>query len=728
LVTRAVLLAVLVAFAASPGSAAAAIVQRQLTSTGAIRIAYVGTGSEVNSLRVSKVPGFYVFDDTAGVSSLGSCTDVPNESSCSDVGVVEIAISLADGSDDLTIDPSASPAGPAPGLPRILAFGGGGTDHLVGGPGPETLDGGDGNDAAVSGGGIDGGGGDDEVTGGPGNDTVAGGAGNDRLDFPNADLPEDQSAGADTLDGGDGNDQLYGGPASSPEQPDTLLGGTGTDTADYGQRAAPLAISLDGVANDGQAGEGDNVAPDVENVIGGSGRDVLTGSDAANVLDGGAANDTLFGRGSDDQLDGGNGDDTLNGEDGRDVLTGDDGNDALNGGVGNDSLSGGGETDMLDGAAGDDVVLGGAGGDILDGGDGNDQLDGAEPGLVGADGDDRLDGGQGADVLYGGPGNDDLDGGLGRDVIHGDDGTADIVRYPGRTKPVTVTLDDKANDGEPREGDNVMSDVEIVIGGSLDDTFKGNGSGNIFEGGRGEDYLEGKAGTDTLDAGASSDLVWARDGVRDVVDCGGGGDLAVVDREDDTRNCRWRDRTGSRKPVVGEWALIQGTDFGYGTPVGDRLYQKLTGSLKIPTGSKIDAAHASVRVTIASTAKGGRQVTSVSGGPLKVDLGRRSTVYRFAVAPQRCSRSGPRAPADARAPEIVVRTQKRKRARAARQPQTVVKGKHSAASSPGTAWITEERCNGTFTRVLSGVVRVHDKTRDRDVTVRAGHSYLARKR
>jgi Ca2+-binding RTX toxin-like protein len=724
-----ILVVIVVAFAASPGSAAAAIVQLQLTGTGGFRIAYAGTGSEVNSLEVSRSGGFYVFHDTAGVTgTIGSCEDFnpPDESRCSDAGVVEIRISLNDGDDNLTIDPSASPAGPAPGTPRILAFGGSGTDRLMGGSGPEALDGGDGNDSAVDGGGVDGGGGDDDVTGGPGNDTVNGGAGNDRLDFPGADPLEDQSAGADTLDGGDGNDQLYGGPASSPEQPDTLVGGSGTDTADYGQRVAPLAVSLDGVPDDGEAGEGDNVAPDVENVIGGSGPDVLTGSASANVLDGGAANDTLSGRGADDQLDGGNGNDTLNGEDGRDVLTGDDGNDALNGGDGNDSLSGGGETDMLDGAAGDDTLLGGAGGDMLDGGDGTDVLDGAEPGLVGADGSDTLDGGQGADILHGGPGNDDLDGGLGPDVIYGDDGPGDTLRYRGRTTPVTVTLDDKANDGERLEGDNVKSDVEIVIGGSLDDTFKGDASDNTFEGGLGEDYLEGMAGPDTLDAGAGSDLVWARDGVRDIVDCGGGGDLAVVDRDDQTRNCRWFDRAGSRKPVLGQSALVRGKDFGYGTPVGEREYEGLAGSLKIPTGSKIDAEKA-VRVTIASTTKGGRADTSLSGGPFTVGLGRRATIYRFAVGPRRCSRSGPRARADARAPRIVVRTQKRRRkGRKASPPhQTVVRGAHSDASAAATAWITEERCSGTFTRVLSGVVRVNDKTRRRTVRVRAGHTYLA---
>jgi hypothetical protein len=53
-------------------------------------------------------------------------------------------------------------------------------------------------------------------------------------------------------------------------------------------------------------------------------------------------------------------------------------------------------------------------------------------------------------------------------------------------------------------------------------------------------------------------------------------------------------------------------------------------------------------------------------------------------------------------------------------------GKHSAATVRGTKWLTQERCDGTLTRVTRGVVRVLDKTLNKTVTVRAGRSYLAR--
>jgi hypothetical protein len=53
-------------------------------------------------------------------------------------------------------------------------------------------------------------------------------------------------------------------------------------------------------------------------------------------------------------------------------------------------------------------------------------------------------------------------------------------------------------------------------------------------------------------------------------------------------------------------------------------------------------------------------------------------------------------------------------------------GRNSAATVRGTIWLTEERCDGTLTRVTRGIVSVRDLRANRTVLVRAGHSYLAR--
>src|SRR5205814_5050102 len=70
------------------------------------------------------------------------------------------------------------------------------------------------------------------------------------------------------------------------------------------------AATLDYQCNAGETDEGDNVATDIDRVLGGSGDDTLTGDSYAN---------TLNGNGGNDRLDGGRGADTLVGGDGRDL-------------------------------------------------------------------------------------------------------------------------------------------------------------------------------------------------------------------------------------------------------------------------------------------------------------------------------------------------------------------------------------------------------------------------
>ena len=54
------------------------------------------------------------------------------------------------------------------------------------------------------------------------------------------------------------------------------------------------------------------------------------------------------------------------------------------------------------------------------------------------------------------------------------------------------------------------------------------------------------------------------------------------------------------------------------------------------------------------------------------------------------------------------------------------RGRYSAATVRGTIWDTIDRCDGTLTKVKRGVVVVRDNRKRRNITVRAGKSYLAR--
>ncbi len=171
-----------------------------------------------------------------------------------------------------------------------------GFEHVVGSDAADTLTGGAGDET------LEGLGGDDHLNGAGGSDTLDGGAGADTLDG---------GADPDTLIGGVGADTLIGGAGT-----DALSGGDGADTASYAERATPVTVTLDGLANDGGAGENDAVAADIENATGGDGNDTLTGNPGANVLTGGAGDDTLDGQSGPDEIHAGAGNDTVQARDG----------------------------------------------------------------------------------------------------------------------------------------------------------------------------------------------------------------------------------------------------------------------------------------------------------------------------------------------------------------------------------------------------------------------------
>jgi len=116
------------------------------------------------------------------------------------------------------------------------------------------------------------------------------------------------------LTGGAGDDRLSGGTGA-----DVIHGDAGSDTASYSDRATPVAVTLDATANDGAAGEHDDVR--TENASGGAGDDVLIGDDRANELSAGVGGqDLLSGLGGPDTLIGGSGRDVFHGGTGADTL------------------------------------------------------------------------------------------------------------------------------------------------------------------------------------------------------------------------------------------------------------------------------------------------------------------------------------------------------------------------------------------------------------------------
>ena len=137
-------------------------------------------------------------------------------------------------------------------------------------------------------------------------ENIVGGSGNDDLTGSAVANNITGGPGVDNLIGLDADDLLEGGTGA-----DVMEGDLGVDTASYSSRPSAVTVTIDGAANDGATGEGDNVKTDVENLIGGSAGDNLTGSPSANVIRGGTGNDSITGLA---------GDDTEYGEDGTDTF------------------------------------------------------------------------------------------------------------------------------------------------------------------------------------------------------------------------------------------------------------------------------------------------------------------------------------------------------------------------------------------------------------------------
>jgi hypothetical protein len=205
-----------------------------------------------------------------------------------------------------------------------LVFGGPGNDTLEARPDnrdvpqPEVgIAGEGGNDKIVTGNGVDeveGGDGNDDIETFKGADVVRGGAGDDTISVGGGDA-------ADVADGGAGFDQIK------------------ADLGDFNRFGREVTITVNGVADDGEAGEGDNVIA-IEKLTVRAARATVTGSDAADDIFVEADAATVRGLGGDDKLTTYDGNDTIEGGEGNDVLEGGFGNDLLDGGPGVDQFSG----------------------------------------------------------------------------------------------------------------------------------------------------------------------------------------------------------------------------------------------------------------------------------------------------------------------------------------------------------------------------------------------------
>ncbi len=335
----------------------------------------------------------------------------------------------------------------------------------------------------------------------------------------------------------------------------TIDGGAGTDTLDYSAYTTGVTVNLAGGTATGATG-----INSIQDVIGGSGNDTLTGDAIANILVGGAGDDTYVfdadsGLGTDtivERLDGGT--DTLDfsltttvgvtidlskagsqvvnanltidlsagdvienviGGSRADTITGNSLDNVLTGGLGVDTLTGGAGTDTVvetrDASftlTATRLTIGAEGNDVLStiesarltGGAGANTLDAsAFSGSV------VLDGAGGTDTLRGGAGNDRLIGGAGNDVLAGGGGDDTYVLISGGG---TDTITEAAGGGsDTLDYSAFTTGITVRLGNSATDVSGRVSNIENIIGGSGNDTLTGDANANRLVSGGGTDVL-----------------------------------------------------------------------------------------------------------------------------------------------------------------------------------------------------------------------------
>jgi DNA-binding beta-propeller fold protein YncE len=175
-------------------------------------------------------------------------------------------------------------------------------------------------------------------------------------------------------------------------------------------------------------------------------------------------------------------------------------------------------------------------------------------------------------------------------------------------------------------------------------------------------------------------------------------------------------------PVIGKIVNVQverGT-VRYAEPSkGKRRFKRLKGSAQLPVGSVIDVTRGRILLTSAKPG-GGTQTGLFYGGRFIVRQSKSNGLTDLVL-----TGSGPRC---RRSVSTSARKRNQRRLWGDGHGNFRTRGRNSSATVRGTRWLVEERCSGTLTRVKRGVVEVRDSVKHRKVQVRAGKSYLAKRR
>ncbi len=152
-----------------------------------------------------------------------------------------------------------------------------------------------------------------------------------------------------------------------------------------------------------------------------------------------------------------------------------------------------------------------------------------------------------------------------------------------------------------------------------------------------------------------------------------------------------------------------------------KKFVELKGAMQIPLGATIDATKGRVNLVSTTGKPGETQLAWFYDGIFKIG-----------------QTTGSKPITDLGLAETLAKCPKAKKASASAKKKTRklwgegkgafrTSGKYSSATVRGTKWLVTDRCDGTLTQVKQGSVLVRDFKRKKNVLVRAGKKYLAKR-
>jgi hypothetical protein len=301
---------------------------------------------------------------------------------------------------------------------------------------------------------------------------------------------------------------------------------------------------------------------------------------------------------------------------------------------------------------------------------------------------------------------------------------AAATRATGQTATVTVAA--RNADGNPDPGRSVRYAIAGANPGAGAVTTGADGNAAIT-------WTGANIGTDTLTAFTDANGNGARD----------------ADEPEQAVTVTW---TAPPAPVPGKSVVVKvvsGEVFvkyppGYTaratTPA--KGFVPFHGAANLPVGTQVDTKKGRIQLTSAADTKGKKtqrsdfyqgifqvrqslpKKKSSKAVALTTDLVLKGQIARSQCAPLKRARAA-----------IVAAAKKKKK----KGPKSVLgklwgngkgkfrtTGKYSSATVRGTIWLTQDECDGTLTKVRRGTVRVFDRRKKKTVTVKTGHTYLAR--